>query len=111
MERAAWRQAYRRVVGRDAGAYHGSTSLFTAPEWTGRTEAGASQRRSGMFALQIEHAVKDFDTWKAVFDRDPADRAGSGSADGSARPARVFRGNAGAAAPGAPLLGSFAFLR
>jgi hypothetical protein len=31
-----------------------------------------------MFALQIEHAVKDFDAWKAVFDRDPADRAGSG---------------------------------
>ena len=31
-----------------------------------------------MFALQIEHAVKDFDMWKAVFDRDPADRAGSG---------------------------------
>ena len=31
-----------------------------------------------MFTLQIEHAVKDFDTWKAAFDRDPADRAGSG---------------------------------
>jgi hypothetical protein len=31
-----------------------------------------------MFALQIEHAIKDFDTWKAVFDRDPADRTGSG---------------------------------
>lgn len=31
-----------------------------------------------MFTLQIEHAVKDFDMWKAAFDRDPADRAGSG---------------------------------
>ena len=31
-----------------------------------------------MFTLQIEHAIKDFESWKAVFDRDPADRAGSG---------------------------------
>jgi hypothetical protein len=31
-----------------------------------------------MFTLQIEHAIKDFDTWKAAFDRDPAGRAGSG---------------------------------
>ncbi|MBT2548619.1 hypothetical protein [Arthrobacter sp. ISL-65] len=31
-----------------------------------------------MFTLQIEHAIKDFDMWKAAFDRDPADRAGSG---------------------------------
>jgi hypothetical protein len=31
-----------------------------------------------MFTLQIEHAVKDFETWKAAFDRDPADRSGSG---------------------------------
>ncbi|MFE5838058.1 hypothetical protein [Arthrobacter sp. NPDC056493] len=31
-----------------------------------------------MFTLQIEHAIKDFDTWKAAFDRDPVDRAGSG---------------------------------
>ena len=31
-----------------------------------------------MFTLQIEHGIKDFDMWKAAFDRDPADRAGSG---------------------------------
>jgi hypothetical protein len=31
-----------------------------------------------MYTLQIEHAIKDFDMWKAAFDRDPADRAGSG---------------------------------
>ena len=31
-----------------------------------------------MFTLQIEHAIKDFDMWKAAFDRDPVDRAGSG---------------------------------
>lgn len=31
-----------------------------------------------MFTLQIEHAIKDFDMWKAGFDRDPVDRAGSG---------------------------------
>ena len=27
-----------------------------------------------MPVLQIEHAVRDFDTWKAVFDQDPAGR-------------------------------------
>ena len=31
-----------------------------------------------MYTLQIEHGIKDFDLWKAAFDRDPADRAGSG---------------------------------
>ena len=31
-----------------------------------------------MFTLQIEHAIKDFDMWKAAFERDPVDRAGSG---------------------------------
>jgi hypothetical protein len=31
-----------------------------------------------MFTLQIEHGIKDFDMWKAAFDRDPADRKGSG---------------------------------
>lgn len=31
-----------------------------------------------MFTLYIEHGIKDFDTWKAAFDRDPADRVGSG---------------------------------
>jgi len=31
-----------------------------------------------MTILHIEHATKDFDTWKAAFDRDPAERARSG---------------------------------
>jgi len=31
-----------------------------------------------MPTLHIEHAVHDFDTWKAAFDRDPARRAESG---------------------------------
>lgn len=31
-----------------------------------------------MFTLQIEHSIKDFDTWKAAFDRDPVNRAASG---------------------------------
>jgi hypothetical protein len=31
-----------------------------------------------MLVLRIEHAVPDFDQWKRVFDRDPADRKGSG---------------------------------
>lgn len=31
-----------------------------------------------MTTVRIEHIVKDFDDWKAVFDSDPADRAGSG---------------------------------
>ena len=31
-----------------------------------------------MPTLRIEHAVPDFDAWKQVFDRDPADRKGSG---------------------------------
>jgi hypothetical protein len=35
-------------------------------------------KETGMFTLQIEHAIKDFDMWKAGFDRDPVDRAGSG---------------------------------
>lgn len=28
--------------------------------------------------LQLEHPVKDFDMWKAAFDRDPIDRRGLG---------------------------------
>jgi len=28
--------------------------------------------------VRIEHAVPNFDSWKAVFDSDPADRKGSG---------------------------------
>lgn len=28
--------------------------------------------------VRIEHAVPDFEKWKQVFDRDPADRKGSG---------------------------------
>jgi hypothetical protein len=35
-------------------------------------------KETGMFTLQIEHAIKDFDMWKASFDSDPVDRAGSG---------------------------------
>ena len=31
-----------------------------------------------MPTLRIEHAVPDFDRWKQAFDRDPADRKGSG---------------------------------
>jgi hypothetical protein len=31
-----------------------------------------------MPVVRIEHAVPDFDRWKQAFDRDPADRKGSG---------------------------------
>jgi len=31
-----------------------------------------------MTTVHIEHPVHDYDTWKAAFDRDPADRHGSG---------------------------------
>ena len=31
-----------------------------------------------MTTLHIEHPIHDFDTWKAAFDRDPADRSRSG---------------------------------
>jgi len=31
-----------------------------------------------MFIVRIEHAVRDYEAWKQVFDRDPADRKGSG---------------------------------
>ena len=31
-----------------------------------------------MYTVQIEHAIRDFDGWKAAFDRDPAGRATSG---------------------------------
>jgi hypothetical protein len=31
-----------------------------------------------MTILRLEHAITDFDRWKAAFDRDPVDRAGSG---------------------------------
>lgn len=31
-----------------------------------------------MTVVRIEHAVPDFERWKQVFDRDPADRKGSG---------------------------------
>lgn len=31
-----------------------------------------------MYTLQIEHGIKDFDMWKAAFNRDPLDRAASG---------------------------------
>ena len=31
-----------------------------------------------MITLHIEHPIRDFDTWKAAFDRDPAGRKRSG---------------------------------
>jgi hypothetical protein len=31
-----------------------------------------------MITLRIEHPISDFDTWKAAFDRDPANRRTSG---------------------------------
>lgn len=31
-----------------------------------------------MTTLRIEHPVTDFEVWKAAFERDPLDRAGSG---------------------------------
>lgn len=36
--------------------------------------------------VQLEHAIKDFQMWKAAFDRDPIDRQGLG-----VRRHRVFR--------------------
>jgi hypothetical protein len=39
-----------------------------------------------MPTLQLEHAIKDFEMWKAAFDRDPIDRPGLG-----VRRHRVFR--------------------
>ena len=34
--------------------------------------------RGGMLIVRIEHSVPSFDTWKAAFDSDPADRKGAG---------------------------------
>jgi hypothetical protein len=31
-----------------------------------------------MFVLRTEHSVSDYEAWKRAFDRDPADRKGSG---------------------------------
>jgi hypothetical protein len=39
-----------------------------------------------MYTLKIEHAIRDFDTWKAAFERDPVGRQRSG-----VRRHRVFR--------------------
>lgn len=39
-----------------------------------------------MFTLKIEHAIRDFETWKAAFERDPAGRR-----QGGVRRYRVFR--------------------
>jgi hypothetical protein len=39
-----------------------------------------------MPTLQFEHAIKDFEIWKAAFDRDPIDRRGLG-----VRRHRVYR--------------------
>jgi hypothetical protein len=36
------------------------------------------KKEDEMTTLRIEHAVSDFEVWKAAFDRDPVDRAGSG---------------------------------
>jgi hypothetical protein len=40
-----------------------------------------------MVVLHIEHTAPDYDTWKNMFDKDPADRKGSG-----VRHYRVSRG-------------------
>jgi len=32
-----------------------------------------------MLTLQIEHPIRDFDTWKAAFERDPAGRQQAGT--------------------------------
>jgi len=39
-----------------------------------------------MYTLKIEHAIRDFDTWKAAFERDPIGRR-----RGGVRRHRVFR--------------------
>ena len=39
-----------------------------------------------MFTVQIEHPIRDFDGWRAAFDRDPAGRETSG-----VRRYRIFR--------------------
>ena len=39
-----------------------------------------------MTTLRIEHAIRDFDSWKAAFDRDPIGRERSG-----VRSHRIFR--------------------
>ncbi|MEO5818178.1 MAG: hypothetical protein ABIT20_23110 [Gemmatimonadaceae bacterium] len=39
-----------------------------------------------MLTVQIEHAIRDYDGWKAAFDRDPARREASG-----VRSYRVYR--------------------
>lgn len=39
-----------------------------------------------MYIVQIEHPVRDFETWKAAFDRDPVHRALSG-----VRQYRIYR--------------------
>jgi hypothetical protein len=33
---------------------------------------------TGMHIVRIEHATSDYEKWKALFDSDPIDRAGSG---------------------------------
>jgi hypothetical protein len=39
-----------------------------------------------MTTLRLEHAISNFDLWKAAFDRDPIDREGSG-----VRAYRIYR--------------------
>jgi hypothetical protein len=43
-----------------------------------------------MHTLHIEHAVTDFDTWRAAFDRFAGKRGASGVVGERVRPARVF---------------------
>jgi len=39
-----------------------------------------SEERCEMYILRIEHGVPDYESWKAVFDRDPIGRERSGVA-------------------------------
>jgi hypothetical protein len=45
-----------------------------------------NHHREGMHTLKIEHAIRDFETWKLAFDRDPVGREQSG-----VRGYRVYR--------------------
>lgn len=50
-------------------------SSLTHADRSGRTAPHAAPP---MYVLQIEHPIRDFATWKAAFDRDPASREASG---------------------------------
>jgi hypothetical protein len=49
-------------------------------------KADVHRWEAAMFTLKIEHAIRDFDSWKAAFERDPIGRAQAG-----VRRYRVFR--------------------